>query len=479
MSIEAVVMWGLTGVFIYYALLHGSYLALIAMGAMGLRRYHRGIHVGDFQRVSSSDMSPPFSVIIPAYNEETMIVGTIEAALGLRYPEHEVIVVNDGSSDLTLEQMIKRFGLVRVDRFGSRVIPTRDVIGVYESASYPNLLVLDKLNGKRADAINAGANQAQYPLLCIMDADCVFEEDALVRAARPFMRSQDVIAAGGIVRPANGLKLSGGRIQSFDLPRNFLALMQCVEYLRSFQWARLGLARVGAMLSISGAFMVVRRSVFMDMGGIAVDSVTDDIEFTVRLHRYAHENSSFAKKLRVDYIPDPVCYTEVPETAREFYQQRNRWQRGIMQALWRHKKMTLNPSYGTAGMVGMPFFFLFEAAAGVIEVGGYILMLMAIALGLASLQTVVVFLLFAVVLGTLLSLLAVLLQEHTRMRTANIGELARFLGASLVSNLGYHQFHLVARLAGTLQYAFGNRNHVGTTKRIGRYQHGAAQGAHA
>ena len=459
----------LNALFIYYGVLHGLYLMLILLGATQLRRYHQGIHVGDFRRIAESPLTLPFTVIIPAYNEEMVIVGTIEAALKLRYPEHEVIVVNDGSSDATLQALVRHFGLRKVHKVGPRRLETQPVRGIYECQDHPNLLVIDKDNGQRADAINAAANFARYPLLCIMDADCIFEEDALLRAVRPFLRSRNVIAAGGIVRPANGLVVRNGRIEGFGLPRGMLPLVQAVEYLRSFQWARLGLARLNSMLSISGAFMVVRKDVFIDIGGVDADTITDDIEFSIRLYKYAYEHSG-RERQEIDYIPDPVCYTEVPETLRSYVNQRNRWQRGSMQALFRHWRMTFNPRYGLAGMFGMPFFLLFEVFSALIEGAGYVLVFFAVAAGLATWQQVLVFLVLAVVLGALLSVSAVLLQERTRMRAAGTRDLMRLLGAALVENFGYHQLHLAVRLIGTFDYLVRRRKDVGGSERYGSYQ---------
>ncbi|GAB3737747.1 glycosyltransferase [Luteimonas pelagia] len=465
----------LNGIFIYYAVLHGLYLMLILIGATQLRRYHQGINVGDFKRIAESPLTLPFTVIIPAYNEAKVIGGTVDAALGLRYPEHEVIVVNDGSSDDTMQVLIDRYGLRKVNRFGAKRLDTQPVRGVYESAEHPHLLVIDKGNGQRADAINAAANHARYPLLCIMDADCIFEDDALLRAVRPFLRSRDVIAAGGIVRPANGLVVRDGRIQGFGLPRRMLPLVQAVEYLRSFQWARLGLARLNSMLSISGAFMVVRKDVFMQMGGVDAKTITDDIEFTIRLYKYAYDNSRPGHRLEVDYIPDPVCYTEVPETWRSYLSQRNRWQRGTMQALFRHWRMTFNPKYGLAGLFGMPFFVLFEVFSALVEGASYVLIFFVVVAGLATAQQVWMFIALAIVLGTFLSVAAVLLQERTRMRAATSRDLLRLLGAALVENLGYHQVHLLTRIVGTFDFVVRRRTDVGATERHGSYQDTAPQ----
>jgi cellulose synthase/poly-beta-1,6-N-acetylglucosamine synthase-like glycosyltransferase len=456
-------------IFGYYLSLHASYLILIVVGALQLRKYQLEINFGEFQRIADSPLTTPFSVIVPACDEEARIVSTVLSALNLYYPQHEVIVVNDGSRDRTLQVLVERFGLRRVQRAHSRNLRTQLVRGVYESSDYPNLVVVDKDNGKRADAINAAVNFARYPLLCIIDADSVLEEDALVRAVRPFLRNRNVIAAAGIVRPANGLIMKDGRIWSPRLPQRWLPLFQEIEYVRSFQWARIGLAKFGAMMCISGAFLMVRKEIFLELGGLDPESITDDIDFTIRLHKYAHDRRN-GKPKQIVYIPDPVCYTEVPETIRVHAAQRNRWQRGTLRALLKNWRMTFNPRYGAAGMIGMPFFFLFEAFSAIVEGFSYVMVPLLFIFGVASAGEVALFFLLAVMLGTVQSVMGVLLQESTRLRPATTRDLARLLLAGFLENFGYHQMHLLWRIAGTFDYFVRRRTDLGVMERYGNHQ---------
>ncbi len=459
----------LYAILIFYLCLHGSYLLLILLGTVSMRRYNRSINFGDFKRIADSQLTLPYSVIIPAHNEEKVIIGTVDAALKLRYPQYEVIVVNDGSQDATLQRLVERYQMRLVHKVGQIRLQTQPVRGVYESFEHPNLVVIDKENGRRPDAINAGVNLSRYPLLCIMDADCIYEEDALLRAVRPFLRNSRVIATGGIVRPANGLQVRDGQIVETGVPKRMLALIQAVEYLRSFQWARLGLSRLNSMLCISGAFMVVKKDVFVEMGGCDATSITDDIDFTVRLYKYVYEYRGCDRPL-IEYVPDPVCYTEVPESMRIYASQRNRWQRGTLQALFRQWRMTFNPRYGMAGMFGMPFFLFFEGFSALVEGLGYVLVPIAWMLGLVSLKLLLMFLALAIVLGTFLSVSAVLLQEHTRMRVKSTRDLLRLLAASLIDNFGYHQLHLWFRIVGTFEYVVQRRQDLGSMERYGDYQ---------
>ena len=447
-------------IFIYYIALHSFYLMLILIGASQLRRHNRGISYGEFERIAKSSLTLPVTVIVPAHNEEVMIINTVLNALKLRYPQHEVIVVNDGSSDQTLQILIEHFGLRRVEKTGKKSLQTKKILGVYESAKFPNLVVVDKENGRRADAINAGVLYSRYPLLCVIDADCVLEEESLLRMARPFLRDAEVVAAGGVVRPSNGLVVEKGSIVDIQLPDGLLALNQEVEYARSFHWARIGLTKLHSMLCISGAFMLIKKEVFVAVGGSWSESITDDIEFTIRLNKYVYDRKS-PRRQKITYVPDAVCYTEVPDTISQYASQRNRWQRGTFQALFRSIGMMLNPRYGLTGLFGMPFFILFEGLSAVVETAGYILVVVAMVLGIATAGEVILFFILAFVLGTLLSLAAVLLKETTRLRTANRSELWRLLLAVFTDNLFFHQLHLLIRFAGTFDYFVRRRFDLG------------------
>ena len=447
-------------VFAYYVLLHGLYLFLILIGATQLRHHSRGITFGEFQRIADSSLTMPMTVIIPAYNEGVIIVNTVLCALRLRYPQHEVIVVNDGSADNTMEVLINHFGLRRVDKVGLKSIATKEVRAVYESAEFSNLVVVDKENGRRADAINAAVSYSRYPLLCVIDADCMVEEDGLLRMVRPFLRDSRVVAAGGVVRPSNGLVAYDGKILSAELPHNMLALNQEIEYARSFHWARIGLSKLNSMLCISGAFMLVKKDVFIAVGGTWRDSITDDIEFTIRLSRHVYDREN-RQQQKIVYVPDAVCYTEVPDTLSQYASQRNRWQRGTLQALMRSIGMMFNPRYGLAGLFGMPFFLFFEALAAVVETLGYVLVVVALVMGIATGTEILLFFYLAFVLGTLLSLAAVLLKETTRLRTANKRDLWRLIWAAITDNLGYHQLHLLIRFVGTFDYFIRRRVDLG------------------
>jgi cellulose synthase/poly-beta-1,6-N-acetylglucosamine synthase-like glycosyltransferase len=441
----------------YYITLHAIYLLLVLLGATQVRRYHRGITFAEFRRIGESPLSMPVSLIIPCYNESAIIVETISNALRLNYPQFEVIVVSDGSTDGSIDILKKSFHLRRVDRFGRRQIETREIQGVYESSDHSNLVVIEKVNGRRADAINAAVTLSRYPLLCIIDADCVLETDALLHMARPFLSDVSIAAVAGIVRPSNGLSIVDGEILHNALPKTLLGMNQEVEYARSFQWARIGLCRLKSMLCISGALLLIKKTLFEEVGGPWPQAITDDIEFTMRLNRHIHDRER-KEHARLVFVPDAVCYTEIPEKIGQYASQRNRWQRGTIQALLRNASMIFNPRYGMTGLFGMPFFVVFEALAAIVELSAWILMVVCLVLGIASGFEIIAMIFLAYILGVFLSLTAVLLTESTRLRAVNWRDFWRLILAILLDNLGFHQFHLIIRVIGTFQYLFGRKD---------------------
>lgn len=457
MNAVHIILWF---ILIYYFALHGLYLFLILLGSVQMRRFYNQITFAEYHRIAHSTLTMPISVIIPSYNEDKIIVETVWNALKLNYPLHEVIVVSDGSTDDTMKVLTEAFNLRRVEKYGPKHLQTNRVTSVHESLDIPNLVVVEKENGRRADAINAGVTFSQYPLLCITDADCYLDKDALLHLARPFLRDSRVVATTGVVRPSNGLKIEKGEIVDRAFPKTLLGLNQEVEYARSFQWARTGLCRLNSMLCISGALMVIKKTTFEALGGSSATAITDDIEFTVRLHQHTFDHKRKEKEKLV-FVPDAVCYTEVPEKFGLYASQRNRWQRGTLQALFRGWRMILNPRYGLTGLFGMPFFLIFEAFAALVECTAWILMFVLLFLREVGIWEVVVMLYFAYILNVFISLAAVLLSETTRLRTGRWGELSKELLAVFLDNLGFHQFHLLARVVGTIEYVIFRRKDLG------------------
>jgi cellulose synthase/poly-beta-1,6-N-acetylglucosamine synthase-like glycosyltransferase len=448
-------------ILVYFVAFCGFNLLLICLGAIKNRDYHNQLTESDFDRIAKSRLSLPISVIIPAHNEASIIIGTLENVLKLDYPTHEVIVVDDGSTDGTLTLLKKHFNLQHLEKYGASRIKTQDVHAVYKTKDYPNLVVVAKENGRRADAINAGAILSQYPLLCVIDADCVIESDGLQRMARPFLFDPNLAAAAGVVRPSNGLVIENGVIKERCLPKTWLGMNQEIEYARSFQWSRIGMNRLHSMLCISGALMLIKKSVFEETGGSWAEAITDDIEYTIRLHGFLFDRKH-KRDLRLAYIPDAVCYTEVPEKLQLYASQRNRWQRGILQAIFRNWRMILNPRYGATGLFGMMYFLFFEALAPIVEFTSYVLAIVLLILGAITWQEIFAYVFVAYTACAFLTLIAILIAETSRLRSTSWKDYWKMILAVFIDNLGWHQVRVFTSVWATIQLVFLRRRDLGS-----------------
>ncbi|UZX15420.1 glycosyltransferase family 2 protein [Thermus sp. PS18] len=438
---QVVILW-------YFALLNLFY-ALFAFFGLGMvARYARELSELSLKDLLEREAYLPVSILVPTYNEEKTIAHSVRSFLSLHYPEFEVIVVADGPKDRTLEVLKEAFRLVEVEWVYRRALPTKPVRAVYRSLVYPNLIVVDKENGGKADALNAGLNLARYPLFCAVDADSLLDAQALLRASRLFLEEDRVLAVGGTIRPLNGAVVREGVVEALHLPRGFLEKMQIVEYARAFFMGRAGWSAMGALLIISGAFGLFRREEALRVGGYRTDTVGEDMELVVRLHRRAREEG---REYRIVYTPDPICYTEVPADWATLRKQRNRWHRGLWEVLWNHRVMLFNPRYGRLGLLAMPYFVLFEALAPVVEVLGYVLSPVFYLLGLFNAEFAFLFFLLAVAYGVLLSQLAVGMETLLLKRYPRLRDRLALLLLAILEGLGYRQILAWERFLATFQ----------------------------
>lgn len=400
-----------------------------------------------------ADLSLPVSVIAPAFNEELSITQSVRALLALEYPQHEVIVVNDGSKDRTLQMLIDEYGLMPIKREQLAVLQKTKILGTYASPRYPNLLVVDKENGRKADAANAGIGFARMPLVCVIDADSIIERDGLMRAAEPFMADDgELIAVGGAIRIANGCEVVRGTLTKIGIPKSFIPRFQVVEYLRAFLIARVANAQLDMLMLISGAFGLFRRSVVVEVGGYRHDTVGEDLELVVRMHRHMREQG---RKYRMAFVPEVVCWTEAPATLQGMRNQRARWQQGALETLQRHKVMIGNPKYGRIGLIAMPQLVIEDVLGPPSELIGYLLLPIAWSLGILSPQLALAFLCVTILFGTAISIATIALEELQLRRTPNAHDLVRIGVAAVLENFGYRQANLVFRLVGITRYLKG------------------------
>jgi cellulose synthase/poly-beta-1,6-N-acetylglucosamine synthase-like glycosyltransferase len=453
-ALESALEWYAGFVLVFFFAINTYYLILTVTGFWQTLKVFKEVRRPDQRRLLRSPLTPPISVLAPAFNEESNVVENIRSLLMLDYPLFEVILVNDGSKDRTLGRLVDAFDLRRSARCFERALPSKKIRGIYESPTYPNLVVVDKENGGKADALNAGLNISLYPLFCAIDADSILESDALLRLVRPFIDAPGVtIAAGGVVRVANGCDISAGRVHQVRLPRRALPLIQIVEYLRAFLFGRMGWSAGNSLLVISGAFGLFERRAAVLAGGYATNSVGEDMELVVRMHRIRRERR---QPYRIGFVPDPVCWTEVPESFRVLRRQRTRWQRGLIDTLVRHRAMIGRPKYGTVGMISLPGFVMFEMMSPLVEFSGYLLFPILWVLGLLNPAAVFAFFVLAIMYTMLVSALAVLLEDMVFRRYPRTGDLGRLLIAAALENFGYRQLTVWWRVRAFWEYLRGD-----------------------
>ncbi len=432
----------------YFVVLNGTYLVLTAAAFRQMRRYGRRLQTVDVDDLSRPGIAPPVTLIAPAYNEEATCVESVRSLLTLRYPEYEILVVNDGSRDATLERLREAFALEPAPRAPTASLAHCPIRGTWKSRRHAGLWVVDKENGGKADALNAGLNHCRTPLFCALDADTLLERDALSRIVRPFLEDAATVAAGGSIRIVNDSVVERGSLMQIRLPRRLLPRLQVLEYLRSFLAGRIGWDAVRGTLIISGAFGIFRRGAVVDAGGFATDTVGEDMELTVRLHRYFRERR---RPYAVRFLPDPVAWTECPESLRVLGRQRDRWQRGLTEVMLRHRRMLFRPRYGVVGLLAYPYFFFLETLGPAIEVGGYLAFIIALSLGQVSTAYATAFLLTALLLGAALSVAAVCLEELTFRRYPRVRDLAQLMLLAAVEPFGYRQLSSMWRVRGLIR----------------------------
>lgn len=451
----------------YFFFLNGGYIFLSLVAFWEVHGHLRRSVYGGYDQVTRSPLTPAISVIVPAHDEELSIATTVNNLLHLDYMRYEVIVINDGSDDSTMNELIHAFELSPTEDRGEGLLETKPIRAVYKSKKHHRLTVIDKENGGKADALNAGIDMAEHSYFCAIDADVILEPDALQRIVLPILESPErVIAIGGIIRVGNGCTVEKGRITQIEISDKFLVVFQIIEYFRAFLCGRTGFSRFNALMIISGAFGVFDRDLAVAVGGYRVNTVGEDMDLVTRLH--AHMGDEGIRDYSVKFIPDPVCWTEVPTSLRVLSRQRRRWQKGMLEVLQTNKKMFFNPRYGGVGMFAFPFLWLFEGWGVIIECIGYVIFGLLWFSGGIEEDYIMAFFCCAILCGTTLSLSGILLGEMTPRQYPRFKHWAMLVLFAFLENFGYRQILSLIRLRGVLDYVLG----VGNWGRMERKGHG-------
>jgi cellulose synthase/poly-beta-1,6-N-acetylglucosamine synthase-like glycosyltransferase len=440
--------------FWYYLTSNLAYLVMLVIALQTSARHHHLLESYRLGWMKETSLAPPISIIVPAHNEEKSIRVAVRKLLELDYPELEIIVVNDGSEDKTLAEMQQEFNLRPVRTIYIPEVKSAPVRGLYRSETQRNLVVVDKeAGGSKADAANAGLNAANCPYVCIVDADSVIERDALLRIMLPVVQDPErVVAVGGIVRVLNGSVIEAGRLQA-RLPRKSIEVIQVIEYLRAFLIGREAWAQGNMLTIISGAFGVFRTDLVRVVGGYRPEAIGEDIDLVARLHRYLLE---LGADYQISFVPDPVCWTEVPSDLRSLGRQRARWHKGLVDVLWINRDMLMRPRYGRIGCFALPYLWLFELIAPIIEIGGIVTIIVAASLGMLSRNFLLQFLLFGYAFATMISIGSVLQEEITYRRYNDWQDMARLVSYCFLEHFPYRQVHMIWRLQGLWQYLRGD-----------------------
>ena len=448
----------------YMVVVIAFYSILMLISAVQLRKEYKLDGDESYEEYIHGVYVKPISILVPAYNEEAGIIPSVRSLISIQYPSFEVIVINDGSKDSTLEKMIKHYEMFPIQKVVRTQIPSNTIKAVYQSRILPNLYLIDKENGGKADALNAGLNVSSYPYFCSLDGDSILERDAFVKVMKPILESNgDVIASGGSIRIANGCNIQNGNILKVGLSEKPLVIMQTIEYLRAFLMGRIGLSRHNLLLIVSGAFGVFSKSWVMEAGGYKKNTVGEDMELVVRLHRLIKEKKL---KKKIVYIPEPVCWTEVPEEMTYLRRQRRRWHQGLFESLWSHKKMLLNPKYGNLGFISLPYFWIVEFFGPLVECFGYLYVLLSLFFGGIYMEFAILIFLLSCLYGSIFSMAAVLLEEWSLRKYPKVSDIMKLFFYSLTETLWYRPLTVFWRMEGIWNLLRGNHS-WGEMKRKG------------
>jgi hypothetical protein len=455
--------------FIYAFFAIASYVILAIISAIETKEYMKKNSFVNYKEILASTISPSISIIAPAYNESLNIIENVRSLLSSHYVNYDVVIVNDGSKDDSLEKLILAYDLVEVNFLVNQQIPTKPIrAGVFKSTNpaFEKLTVVDKENGGKADALNMGLNISNNNYVACIDVDCLLLENALQKMIKPFLEvtEKTVIATGGVIRIANSCIIKDGKLLDVNFPKKMIEKAQILEYLRAFLLGRMAWSRLNGLLVISGAFGLFNKKIAIEVGGYDTNTVGEDMEIIVRMRRHMEEKK---EKYKVAYIPDPLCWTEAPDNYKIFISQRNRWTRGTIETLRKHRKLAFNSKYKSLGLLSYPYWLFFERLAPIIEVIGIIYFVILMALNEVRWDYAFAFMVLAYLFTVLFSIVAIFSEELTFHQYKKKGTGFKLILITVLEPFVLHPFILYAAIRGNIDYYFNKKKKWGEMTRKG------------
>lgn len=432
----------------YFILANSTYTIFTILSLKDITKYASTITHHNIKTLLTGAFYRPLSILVPAYNEEATLSSSLDSILALKYPEFEVIVINDGSDDATLERLIRHFRLVPTSRVLHTSLPHKPISQVFVSLDHPNLIVLNKENGGKADALNAGINASNYPIFCSIDADSLLENEALLRATRFFVEDKRVIATGGIVRVLNGSTIQDGAVTEIRAPKKAIECFQAVEYIKGFLSGRTAWNHFDSLLIISGAFGIFRKDMVQAIHGYR-HTVGEDMDLVIRLHRHCLEENI---PYKIVFVPDPICFTQVPKDLKSLLNQRNRWHRGLIDSLLFSRHMYLRSKYGLVGALGYSYFILLEGIGPIVEFLGYGAFILCFMFGYVSREFAFLFFVLAILWGMWINISSILLDDILYKRYKGLRDLLKLCLFGFLEMLGYRQLITMERALATFKF---------------------------
>jgi cellulose synthase/poly-beta-1,6-N-acetylglucosamine synthase-like glycosyltransferase len=425
------------------------YLILAILSWTAIKKYYKSKYFLLKEILVKSNHTVGVSIVAPAFNEATTIVYNVKSLLFQEYPKFEVVIVNDGSTDATLEILIREFNLVKVDFFYQDKIPTQPVKGHYKSTNpiYSKLLVVDKENGKsKADGSNAGINSAKYSLFICTDVDCILRKDTISMLAKPFIENTEkVIATGAAIRISNSCEFKDGMLFKSHFPDNFFARFQELEYIRSFLFGRMAWSKINGLLLVSGGLGMFDKETVIEAGGYWHKSLGEDMELITRMRKLMHKKK---EKFLIIYIPESLCWTEVPSSMTIFLRQRVRWARGLVQTLYLHKDVFLNPKYGKTGLLIFPYYLLYEFAVPILEILGLIVLIIDLLFFNMNFEFLLIGSAFVYLFYISITLISVFLDQLIYKHYTGIKEVLILIVMIFIEPFVFHPLNVYASLKG-------------------------------